>query len=260
MSTSHPPQVLFFDVFGTVVDRRTSNTKALAEAAQHVLSDSQKRLSPATRAQAAAMTPSDWQTVADEWAAAYNQFTDTFDPSHGFVSVDQQNHTSLQGLLKKRSLGDLFTDKERWDLTLGWHRLDPRADSVRGLDVLNRRFRTCTLSNANVAILENLSRYGGLPFSEILSAEHFGAYKPSPEVYLGAAARVGVEPGQCAQVAAHLYDLKAAKGLGLQTIYVEREGEEEKKKMRQAREEGYVDMWIGLESEGLLEVARRFGL
>lgn len=260
MSTSHPPQVLFFDVFGTVVDRRTSITEALTEAAQHVLSDSRQRLSPATRGQAAAMTRSDWQTIADEWTAAYGQFTDTFDPSHGFVSVDQHNYTSLQGLLEERSVGDLFTDKERWDLTLGWHRLDPQPDSVRGLDVLNRRFRTCTLSNANVAILEDLSRFGGLPFSEILSAEHFGAYKPSPEVYLGAAARVGVEPSQCAQVAAHLYDLKAAKGLGFQTVYVEREEEEEKEEMRQAREEGYVDMWIGLESEGLLEVARRFGL
>lgn len=93
----------------------------------------------------------------------------------------------------------------------------------------------------------------------MLSAEHFGAYKPSPKVYGGAAERFGLEPGECALVAAHLGDLKAAKACGFQTVYVERP-KEETLDMEQAREEGYVDIWIDAGCDGFVELARRFSL
>jgi 2-haloacid dehalogenase len=83
---------------------------------------------------------------------------------------------------------------------------------------LNRRFETCTLSNANISFLEDLLKYGSLPFTHILSAEHFGVYKPSPWIDYGAASKLGLEPKDCGFVAAHLGDLQAAKGCGFQTI------------------------------------------
>ena len=51
-------------------------------------------------------------------------------------------------------------------------------------------------------------------------------------------------------VAAHLNDLKAAKENGLQTIYVERPGEE-----------GWVDLWIGSDgNRGFITVAEKLGV
>ena len=261
MSLSTPPKALFFDVFGTVVEWRSCVTKALNEAAQRALSDPHKHLPAAVHAQASAMTVTDWQALTDEWRASYSRFTKTFDPSsHGFIPVDQHHYTALHRLLEERGIASLFTDEERWGLALSWHRLDPWPDSVRGLELLNRRFRTCTLSNGNIALLEDLARHGPLPFNDIVSAEHFGVYKPSPTVYLGAAGRLGLEPGECALVAAHLSDLKAAKGQGFQTVYVERWQEEtlDVEALARAKGEGYVDMWIDLSSEGLVEIARRF--
>lgn len=263
MSITNPPKALFFDVFGTVVEWRSCITTALSQAAHHALSDPRKDLPATTRARASAMTPADWQTIAETWRASYAKFTSTWNPqSRGvFISVDQHHYTALQGILEERDLGDLFTDEERWGLALCWHRLEPRADSVRGLELLNTRFRTCTLSNGNVALLQDLVRNGGLPFKDVLSAENFRAYKPSPKVYLGAAERFGLQPGECAMVAAHLSDLKAAKGQGFQTVYVERDQEEafSAEEVANVREEGYVDIWVGL-GEGFIEAARRFGI
>lgn len=263
MLITNPPKALFFDVFGTVVEWRSCITTALSQAAHHALSNPRKDLPATTRARASAMTSADWQSIAETWRASYAKFTSTWDPqSRGrFISVDQHHYTALQEILQEQDLGDLFTDEERWGLALCWHRLEPRADSVRGLELLNTRFQTCTLSNGNVALLRDLMRNGGLPFKEILSAEHFGAYKPSPKVYLGAAEKFGLHPDECAMVAAHLSDLKAAKRQGFQTVYVERDQEEafSAEEVAKVREEGFVDIWVDL-GGGFIEAARRFGI
>jgi 2-haloacid dehalogenase len=77
--------------------------------------------------------------------------------------------------------------------------------------LLNTVFLTSTLSNGNVKLLEDLQRHNSLPFKHINGAEHFGAYKPSPEAYNGAARRFGFENSQYCLVAAHLEGLQAAK-------------------------------------------------
>ena len=130
---------------------------------------------------------------------------------------------------------------------------------------LNERgLQACTLSNGNVALLEDMARFAHLPWHRIFSSEHFGVYKPAPEVYRGAVKELGVEAGECAMVAAHLADLKAARGCGLRTIYVERAQEEawSAEEIEKAKREGWVDIWVGLEDgdeggRGFLEVARR---
>jgi 2-haloacid dehalogenase len=92
----------------------------------------------------------------------------------------------------------------------------------------------------------------------------FGTYKPSPKVYLGAAEKLGIPPKECAMVAAHLNDLKAAKSNGLQTIYVERPDEEDwsEAEVQSARQEGWVDVWISIEdgSKGFITVAEKLGI
>jgi 2-haloacid dehalogenase len=55
-----------------------------------------------------------------------------------------------------------------------------------------------------------------------LSAEDFKHYKPDREVYLGAAAALGLAPDQVVMVAAHKPDLAAARAAGLRTAFVER--------------------------------------
>jgi 2-haloacid dehalogenase len=61
-----------------------------------------------------------------------------------------------------------------------------------------------------------------LPFQRLISAEDFHHYKPDPEVYLGAASVLGLDPGQVMMVAAHKSDLRAAQGAGMRAAFVER--------------------------------------
>jgi 2-haloacid dehalogenase len=123
---------------------------------------------------------------------------------------------------------------------------------------------TATLSNGNIALLSDLKTHGNLDFTHILSAELFGSYKPSPKVYLGAVEKLGLQPNECAMVAAHLGDLRAAKDLGLQAIYIERPGEEDwsVKEVEKASDEGWVDLWVsqGVGSRGLITMAERLGV
>ncbi|KAL4778511.1 HAD-like domain-containing protein [Aspergillus varians] len=261
MPISPQTAAIFFDTFGTTVQWRTCVTKALKEASERALRDTRESLHPDVRAQASAMTDDNWHSMAEDWRASYGRFTDTFDPSNGFVSVDQHHYDALLEILLSRQLEDLFTESELQELVQCWHRLDPWDDTVQGLKMLSSQFRTSTLSNGNVSLLEDLVRYGSLPFTDITSAEHFGVYKPSPRVYLGAAEKLGFKPEQCVLVAAHLSDLKAAKACGFGTVYVERVGEEFGS-LEHAVDEGYVDLAVEMEvsSNGFIEVARQLGM
>ena len=178
-----------------------------------------------------------------------------------FKSVDQHHLDSLITLLSEHSISDLWSTTEIHKHSLIWHFLDPWPDSSAGLGALNDLgFHTATLSNGNTSLLSDLAKHGDLPYTHILSAEDFKAYKPHPRVYLGAAEKLGLKPEECCLVAAHLNDLKAAKGCGYQTCYIERKQEEgyPEEKVKEIREEGWVDMWVTVEEKGFEEVARRF--
>ncbi|KXG51329.1 Haloacid dehalogenase, type II [Penicillium griseofulvum] len=262
MSRNNLPSMIFFDVLGTIVEWRYCIANELNTAAQRVLQDQARDLSANVRARVSDMPTSSWREISEEWHRAYMNFGNSYDTSKPFVSVDEYNRISLEDILTKRLLRGLFNEDDLNDLTLAWHRLDSHPDSVPGLSLLNTKLSTSTLSNGNVKLLEDLQKHNSLPFKHITSAEHLGAYKPSPEAYHGAARRFGLETSQCCLVAAHLEDLQAAKKCGFQTIYVERELEEawDSKDVAQAKEEGFVDFWVGVEGSGLIEVTRYFGI
>ena len=110
----------------------------------------------------------------------------------------------------------------REQLTLAWESLPAWPDAAPGLERLAQRFTLSTLSNGNQSQQAALIRFAGLPFRRLLSAEDFRHYKPDPEVYLGAASALGLQPGQVMMVAAHKSDLRAAQAAGLKAAFVER--------------------------------------
>ena len=260
----NPPKALLTDVFGTVVDWRSSVTTFLTQSAHSTLSSGRAVELSAKVRDAASNT--DWADFAQQWRNSYYKFTREYQPADNggrlLKTVDEHHRDALGELLVKNGLEGLWDKREIEEMSLVWHRLVPWPDSARGLGRLNELgFVTTTLSNGNKTLLEDLARFGDLPYKRILGAEDFGAYKPHPAVYEGAARELGLRVGECALVAAHLGDLLAARGCGYRTVYVERREEEgwgwERKE--RAREEEWVDMWVGVEEGGFEEVARRFG-
>jgi 2-haloacid dehalogenase len=257
-------KALLFDVFGTVVDWRSTVTEHLITRAASSLSDTQKSHPSALRLRASSLTPTDWGTLAQEWRDGYMVFTRAHDPASSFISVDEHHLQSLTSLTQKWDITGLWTEAELKDITFIWHYLRPWPDSSAGLAELNKKFITSTLSNGNVSLLTDMAKFAGLPWTHILSSEHFKAYKPSPLVYNGAATKLGLQTSECALVAAHLNDLKAAKRCGYKAIYVERAQEERfsPEEVQKIKEEGWVDLWISLDEGkgGFLEVAKRLGI
>jgi 2-haloacid dehalogenase len=205
MSDVSAVKALVFDVFGTVVDWRSS-----------LIADFTKWAD--TRA-----IKADWTALVDAWRGAYVASMDDVrkHPERGYVILDQLHRRSLERLVAQFSIQGL-TEADLVYLTTGWHRLHGWPDSVAGLTRLKTKYIIAPLSNGNVALLTYMAKFAGLPWDLVLSAELFEHYKPDPETYLGAARLLGLAPEQVMMVAAHNNDLRAAQELGLKTAFVAR--------------------------------------
>ena len=196
------PRALLFDVFGTVVDWRTSVIAELtAFGERHRLS-------------------ADWDAFADAWRALYQPSMEAVRSGRRpWTILDRLHRESLVTLLEREGIAGLST-AEIDDLNRAWHRLDPWPDCVAGLRRLKAGHVIATLSNGNIALLVNMAKRAGLPWDAVLGAETAQAYKPKPEAYLRTVGQLGLQPAECMMVAAHNDDLAAAKKLGLATAFV----------------------------------------
>ncbi len=197
-------KALAFDVFGTVVDWRSTvirEGRALGKA---------KGLNV------------DWAAFADAWRDGYGPAMNRVRNGElQWKTIDELHRLILDGLLERFAITGL-DEAEKDRLNRVWHRLDPWPDAVEGLTKLKSRFIIASLSNGNVALLVNMAKHGGLPWDAVLSAELAGRYKPDREVYLKAADLLGLEPAAVMMVAAHKGDLRAAARAGLRTAFVPR--------------------------------------
>lgn len=205
---SHPTiRALTFDVFGTVVDWRSSiAAEGAAFGARHGLDI-------------------DWTRFADDWRALYQPaMSKVRDGEMGFVKLDVLHRMNLDELFARHGISGI-PETEIDHLNRAWHRLDPWPDVVDGLTRLKTRYVLATLSNGNVALIVNMAKRAGLPWDAVLGAEVARAYKPQSEAYLNAADYLGLAPAECLMVAAHNDDLAAASQCGLGTAFVRRSTE-----------------------------------
>jgi 2-haloacid dehalogenase len=199
------PRVLLFDVFGTVVDWRSSLIEEAAAAGERA----------GVRAR--------WDDVVDDWRRAYQPALNQVIGGAAWQDLDTLHARTLDMVLAGHR-ADLPRG-EREALVGGWHRLRPWPDSAAGLDALRERHLTATLSNGHLALLASLVKSAGLRFDVLLSAQLAGSYKPAPEVYLTALRLLGCPPEEACMVAAHEGDLRAAAALGLRPAFIARPAE-----------------------------------
>ena len=197
-------EALVFDVFGTVVDWRSTIIRE-GEALGR-----KKDLDV------------DWAAFADAWRGRYAPSMDRVRSGEiPWTNLDALHRASLEELLDEIGVVSL-SEEEKDRFNEVWHCLDPWPDAVEGLTRLKERYVIAPLSNGNVALLVNMAKRAGLPWDLILSAELVRHYKPDPETYLMAPELLDLHPDQVMMVAAHLSDLRAAQENGLKTAYVPR--------------------------------------
>jgi 2-haloacid dehalogenase len=197
-------KALVFDTFGTVVDWRASVTQEVTLIAKRkgVTIDAAK--------------------FADAWRAGYG-------PSMNRVRTGELPWTKLDAL-HRMTLDKLLidfhvpalTEAETDHLNRAWHRLQPWPDAVAGLTRLKKKFIIAPLSNGNISLMTDLAKHSRLPWDCILGAELARHYKPDREVYQSAADILDLKANEVMMVAAHLGDLRAARGVGLRTAFVTR--------------------------------------
>src|SRR6201997_810660 len=197
-------KALFFDVFGTLVDWRTS----IAREAEALLKPKAGTL--------------DYFAFAEAWRGEYQGAMEELRSRRsGFCKLDILHRRNLELTLKRFDISALTEDEKR-NFNLAWHRLDAWPDVPTGLARLKRGYVIAPVSNGNISLMVDLARRNGFPWDVILGAEIAGNYKPKPRVYLAAAEALDLKPAACMMVAAHSSDLAAAAALGLRTAHVAR--------------------------------------
>ncbi len=193
-----PVRVLLFDIFGTVVDWRSS----LIDIAE------------------ATGVPADWPAIIDDWRRAYRPALEMARQDTAWRDLDAVQRDTLDQCLERHATPLSADDRET--LVRGWRRLRPWPDSRDGLARLRRGHVTATLSNGHVALLADLLKFGDLRFDAVLSAQLAASYKPDPVVYLTALELLECDPGDAGMVAAHAGDLQAAAALGIRPMFIRR--------------------------------------
>jgi 2-haloacid dehalogenase len=132
---------------------------------------------------------------------------------------------ALLTVAKKRDV-DLTTEQAT-EVVGTMRRLPPHPDVEPALAALAAAgYRMVTLTNGSRdAVTDQIGNAGFSGYFEaLLSVDDVRRFKPAPEVYLMAAARLGVEIDELLMVAAHDWDILGARTVGCPGAYVERPG------------------------------------
>jgi 2-haloacid dehalogenase len=228
-------KALFFDVFGTLMDWRSS----VAREARSVL-------------EPLGFT-ADWLAFAEAWRGEYQPSMEEVRSGRAaFAKLDVLHRQNLERVLPRFSI--VVPEEVRAHLNRAWHRLDAWPDVAAGLHQLKRKFLLAPVSNGNISLMVDLARRNGLPWDAILGAEIARDYKPKPGVYLAAAAAFDLAPGACMIVAAHSRDLAHAAACGLRTAHVARPNE-----LGPGRGEAAPSVEVDFAVASLIELAERLG-
>ena len=198
-------KAIVFDTVGTLLDTYGSITKKGAEFTE------------------ARGIKVDWIKLLDEWRAEWRRLTDQI--AQGAVpwrSADFVYREALDKALAPYEWSAKLSAGDRDQLNYLWYEIDPWPDTRPGLERLRKRYILSTLSNGSMASLIHMIKTGNLPFDCILTAELVKSAKPDPKVYELARSSLNLRPDQILMVAAHKYDLAAAKKFGFSVAFIPR--------------------------------------
>ena len=205
MSRTELPSAMIFDVFGTLVDYRTS----VAQEIRYAFAEFRPDI--------------DELAITDAWRGEYDPSMEPIRSGRrAYVPLDQLHRESLQTVLRRFGLDGILDHDRLADLSHAWERLAPWPDALEGL----RRLKSATLiapcSNGSIGLMVRLARHAGFQWDCILGADIAKTYKREPDVYLASCHALRLPPNQVMMVAAHNDDLEAADAAGLLTAFFPR--------------------------------------
>ncbi|KAJ1302817.1 hypothetical protein OPQ81_003123 [Rhizoctonia solani] len=230
-------KALVFDVFGTVFDWHTNVTRTLAAHARPESS----------------LTDSQWALFAHKWRQGIYVYRHAAVERGKYFSPETIYLRTLEELVRTENVNEGWDETEMKLICEAWKAQIPWEDTLNGIELLKTKFIVAALSNGSAAFLISMNRASGVTWDYILTSDLIKTMKPSPESYQATIQLLGLKPNEIVMVAAHEYDLDAAKTQGMKTIYINRDTEDvlvDKGGLR-----GRFDLFI--ESGGLKQLAKQ---
>lgn len=124
------------------------------------------------------------------------------------------------------ALGCELSGAERAELMACYGRLPAFADVAAGLERLNEAgFYMVAFSNGSCAAVEGLLDNAGLRhlFSDVVSVDEIGTFKPNPDVYRHLLARCEAAADESWLISSNPFDVIGARAEGLNAAWVQRD-------------------------------------
>ncbi|MDD2874771.1 MAG: hypothetical protein PHG21_14185, partial [Azoarcus sp.] len=132
-------KALIFDVFGTLVDWRSS-----------IARETRKALSPLG-------IDIDWLAFADAWRNEYQPAMEEVRSGNiPFCKLDRLHRRNLDIVLERAGL-ERVDETVRRELNLAWHRLDAWPDAAPGRHRLKAQFRLAPCPNSHIPLMVDLA-------------------------------------------------------------------------------------------------------
>jgi 2-haloalkanoic acid dehalogenase type II len=225
-------KVIFFDLMGTCCDWLSSLLPLLQSSPPH------PTLQPSGKIRELAIA---WREgFFEEIHARFNRGEPAED-------IDVAHRRVLDRLLDDRGIGlDTWDDHVRNSLVHQWHIQTAWPDVVPALKNLrlDGNWFLIVLANGTTRLQLDIAQSSGIPFHMLMSSELLNLSKPNPAIYRKAMDLVRLPTEKCYMLASHLYDLKAAKSVGMNTIYIHRTTEDVGIDIDLSHEHNYVDMYF----------------
>ncbi|GMQ90036.1 MAG: haloacid dehalogenase type II [Gammaproteobacteria bacterium] len=197
-------RALTFDLFGTVLDLGGSLTPAIAR----FLAEKGASEDPGQF----------WQ----QWR--YRQRIEQYQDSLVMIGHSGYLETARRAFTYVLRLNGIDCTREEIEQFMRvWQELEPFKDVIPALPRLAARYRLVALSNGDRSFLDHLVvNRVQYDFDEVISVDVFGAFKPHPAVYRGAARILGLEPNEIMMVSSNSFDVMGARMCGNRGAFVDR--------------------------------------
>ena len=198
-------RVLTFDLFGTILDLGSSLTPFIHEALN-------------TRDTTELSADDFWEQW--RYRQRIEQYQDTI-MMLGHSGYLETVRRALHYTLRRNGIDATPNTVE--EFMNGWQYLSPFPEVLSALQKLRNRYRLVVLSNGDPEFLDYLVKERvKWDFDNVISVTAFGAFKPHPSVYRGAAGQLGLEVNTCLMVSANSFDIMGARACGYRGVYVNR--------------------------------------
>ncbi|KAL2038820.1 hypothetical protein N7G274_008578 [Stereocaulon virgatum] len=240
------PKALVFDLIGTCCDWYSSVLLAL-QAAPPI---------PALPADSLPHLASDWRV------GFFKEIDTRRQAGQPLEDIDVTHRRVLNWLLLERGVTpSQWNDSVRNQLVMAWHRQKGWPDVADALERLKQKHFVVVLANGSTRLQLDIIKSSGLSFHTLFSSQLLGKTKPDAGIYRKALESIQVSPSEAIMIAAHAYDLRAARKVGLSTVYIQRSTEDLTENMTTVRKDVdfFIDGTKGTKECGLAELANILG-